>query len=455
MNRRSFLQSAAAPLVFPAARALAAGPAAGAPGVAAPARRDAPAAAGTDDDLLASAPERIEKHRKGDAVVAVVDAAGKPAAGAEVRLEQTRHAFLFGANIYKWGRLPADLEEPYRARFADLLNFATLGFYWASYERERGRPEHEHTERVARWCREQRIVTKGHPLAWNFADPRWLPDDLDEIRRLQMARIEDCVARFRGVIDIWDVVNEATHFDRQDFVERRAPKLSAMWQKVGRIEFARECFGHARTAGPKATLLINDYRTDPPYERVIEALVDDAGKRLYDVIGIQSHMHGGLWPLRRIWDVCDAFARFRVPLHFTETTVVSGPRSGGAWETTPDGEARQARDVVRFYTMLFAHPAVEAVTWWDLSDHSAWQGAPAGLVRKDMSPKPAYEELMKRVKGAWWTRTAVRTGADGTAAVRGFLGDYRATASAAGKEASAEVALARGDANRWTLRLPA
>ncbi len=446
MNRRRFLRLAG---LAPAAPVVLGGRAA---------RAGAPSARRAEEaHLLASAPERIEKHRKADAEVRVVGADGRPVPGAEVRVEQTRHAFLFGANFFLWGRLPEDLEERYRARFAALLNYATLPFYWPRYEPERGRPDHAHTERVARWCRDHGIACKGHPLAWNMGDPSWLPDDLEEIRRLQMARIEDCVGRFRGLIDIWDVVNEATHFDRPDFVQRRAPKLSAMWKKVGRVEFARQCFRHARKANPQATLLINDYRTDPAYERVIEGLVDERGRRLYDVIGIQSHMHGGVWPVGKVWEVCERFARFGVPLHFTEVTILSGapgwnrPRRG--WVTTPEGEARQARDVVRFYTMLFSHPAVEAVTWWNLSDLRAWQGAPAGLVRKDMSPKPAYTELMKRVKGAWWTRTRVRTGPDGSARVRGFLGAYRLTARAGGREASAEVALAKAGPNRWTLRL--
>jgi len=222
---------------------------------------------------------------------------------------------------------------------------------------------------------------------------------------------------------------------------------------VGQVAFTKQCFEHARKAGPDATLLINDYRTDTAYERIIEQLVDDAGRRLYDVIGIQSHMHGGGWSNRKIWDVLGRFACFRVPLHFTETTIVSGPRKGSRWETTPDGEARQAREVVRFYTLLFSHPAVEAITWWNLSDFQAWKGAPAGLVRKDMSPKPAYEALMARVKGQWWTDATVRTGSGGEATVRGFLGAYTVTAKAAGKEASAEVTLQREKANRWTLRL--
>ena len=420
----------------------------------------ASAAAVPDADLLAAADARIEKHRKADAVVRVVDASDKPVPGAKITVEQTRHAFLFGCNIFIWDRVPEpERQAAYRKQFAELLNYATLPFYWPMYEPRQGQPEHARTERIARWCKEQGILAKGHPLAWNMGDPRWLPDDLDEIRRLQMARIDDCVSRFAGLIDRWDVVNEATHFEREEFAKQRSPKLSAMWQKAGRMEFTRECFDHARKANPKATLLINDYRTDPPYERVIEQLVDAQGKPMYDVIGIQSHMHGGVWSNARIWEVCERFARFRVPLHFTETTILSGQKSrgrdkGGDWPSTPEGEAQQAREVVRFYTMLFSHPAVEAITWWDFSDLHAWQGAPAGFLRKDMTPKPAYQELLKLVKGKWWTKTALETGADGTAKLRGFLGDYTITVTVPEKApVRQQFRLAPGADARWTVRL--
>ena len=417
-------------------------------------------AAETDDELLAGADARIEQHRKADAVVLVVDSAGKPVPGAKVAVRQTRHKFLFGSNIFKWGKLPdREMEAAYRSQFAELFNFATLPFYWPSYEPRRGEPSHDYAAQVARWCKEQGITTKGHPLAWNYSDPHWLPDDLDEIRRLQMARIDDCVSRFAGLIDRWDVVNEATHFNREDFVKLRAPKHSAMWAQVGQIEFTRQCFEHARHAGRDAVLLINDYRTDPAYERVIEQLVDDTGRRAYDVIGIQSHMHGGAWPSAKIWEVCERFARFGVPLHFTETTIVSGYRVGQKprgtdWPSTAEGEAYQAREVVRIYTLLFSHPATEAITWWDFSDFKSWKGAPAGFVRKDMTPKPAYKQLKNLIKGEWWTQTSVHTSADGAAAFRGFLGDYTVNVSADGKTTTEEAfTLTRSGKNRWTIRL--
>ena len=79
----------------------------------------------------------------------------------------------------------------------------------------------------------------------------------------------------------------------------------------------------------------------------------------------------------------------------------------------------------------------------------------AGFLRKDMTPKLAYEELHKLIKGAWWTRLAVATGDDGTATARGFLGDYRVRVLAPGKPPVVErFTLAKGGPNRWTVRLP-
>jgi len=384
-----------------------------------------------DEQLLREAAQRIEQHRKANVSIVVLDAAGQPLRDVQVNIEQTRHRFLFGCNFFQFGKLPnAESEAAYRNQFSELLNYATLAFYWPSYESQQGEPKHAYTEDAARWCQEHGIVTKGHPLAWNYFEPRWLPDDLQEVRRLQMERITDCVTRFRGLIDRWDVVNEATHYEREELA-RRAPKLTQLWTDVGRVPFVNECFRHARAASDQAILLINDYRTDEPYVQLIQEMTRLAGQRPYDVIGIQSHMHGGVWSNTQIWEVCERFQPLGVPLHFTELTVLSGragwelAQQGGDWPSTPEGEAQQAKDVVRIYTMLFSHPAVEAITWWDFADWHAWQGAPAGLLGQDLQPKPAYTALKGLIKDQWWTRAEVTTDAEGRAAFRGFCGEYK------------------------------
>ena len=66
-----------------------------------------------------------------------------------------------------------------------------------------------------------------------------------------------------------------------------------------------------------------------------------------------------------------------------------------------------------------------------------------------------YHELKKLIKGKWWTQTSAKTGANGKAGFRGFLGDYKITATAKnGKIASTSFTLAKGDNNRTTVTLP-
>jgi len=388
----------------------------------------------SDPDVLDQCGERIRKHRYGEGLLTVQGRDGKPVAGARVRLEQTRHEFLFGSNFFRFDRLPdAELQARYNEQFAGLLNYATLGFYWPAYEPRRGEPSHAYAEKAADWCAGHGIVCKGHPLVWDFADPRWLPRDFEQIRRLSHERVTDCIRRFAGKIDRWDVVNEPTHLGRF------GTRLGEWAQSLGAVPYVRQHLETARAAGPNAILLVNDYRVDMPFYRILDQL-REGGKLLFDAVGIQSHMHQGVWPLARVWDVCDTYAKLGVPLHFTETTIVSGaflgrdPKRGGRalgndelWgESTSELEERQAQQVRNFYTALFAHPAVHAVTWWDFSDYRAWKNAPAGLLRKDMSPKPAWEALRKLIKEDWASKLDGHTDDRGRVPARLSYGQYQA-----------------------------
>lgn len=109
----------------------------------------------------------------------------------------------------------------------------------------------------------------------------------------------------------------------------------------------------------------------------------------------------------------------------------------------------------KFYTALFAHPSVQAVTWWDFSDNGAWQGAPAGWVRQDMSPKPVYERMMDLVKKQWWTRAQGEANGQGEFALRAFYGTYRVSAELPdGKVLSKDVHWQRGQPNRFEVSTP-
>jgi GH35 family endo-1,4-beta-xylanase len=253
--------------------------------------------------------------------------------------------------------------------------------------------------------------------------------------RVQLDRIRREATEFKGLIDMWDVINEVVImpiFDRYD------NGITRICKEKGRIQLVKTVFAEARAANPSAVLLINDFDMSPAYDILVEGCLE-AGIRI-DVIGLQSHMHQGYWGVEKTQRVLEQFSRFNLPLHFTETNIVSGHLMPPEivdlndyqvkdWPTTSEGEDRQAREVATHYQTLFAHPLVQGVTYWDFAD-GGWLNAPAGLVRKDTSSKPAYEELLRLVKGEWWsgTRRAI-TDASGTVAFEGFLGEYEARIS--------------------------
>lgn len=249
---------------------------------------------------------------------------------------------------------------------------------------------------------------------------------------------------------MWDVVNEATHLPE----DTNKTKMARWGKALGPVDYVGKHLRVAREANPSATLLVNDYRIDPPYYKLLESQRGD-GKYLFDTVGIQSHMHGGVWPLQKVWDTCNTYGKLDLPIHFTETTVVSGPNQGrgkGWGQTTPEGEARQAEQTARFYTALFAHAAVQAITWWDFSDHGAWQRAPAGWLRNDESPKPVYDRLMALIKGEWWTKAEGQPDEQGRFPVRAFYGTHRVVVELpGGQKLSKEIHWEKGKKNEFEI----
>jgi GH35 family endo-1,4-beta-xylanase len=251
-----------------------------------------------------------------------------------------------------------------------------------------------------------------------------------EILQAQIARIQRDVSDFRGLIDMWDVINEAVIMPVFDKYDNGVTRLC---KEMGRIKTIKSMFETARETNPSATLLINDFDVSSAYDILVEGCLEAGIK--FDAIGIQSHMHQGWWGVEKTLKVLENFERFNIPIHFTETTLISGhlmppeivdlnDYQVNDWPTTPEGEQRQVRETVQHYQTLFAHPLVEGITWWDAVD-GGWLNAPAGLIRKDGSSKPAYDELLKLIKGEWWIPpTRLTTDHDGKISFSVFWGEY-------------------------------
>lgn len=384
-------------------------------------------------------------HRVGELTLQLADATGAPLADRVVEVEQTRHAFEFGSTGFELIDHANGIEDV--GSLVDdwlaLFDTATLPFYRGDFEPQPGTTQTERIRTAATWFADRDVRLKGHPLVWHTVKAAWMdPLPLAEVERLVIDRVRREVTAFRGLIGAWDVVNEAVImpvFDNEpDGVPNAITKLA---RAKGRIPLIRDAFEAARDADPSARLLINDFDLSTAYECLIEGLLE-AGVPI-DAIGLQTHMHQGYWSEDAMLKMVDRFARYGLPLHLTETTLLSGElmpshivdlndHQPASWPSTEEGEARQADEIVRHYRSLVEHPSVQAITYWGIADRGAWLGAPAGLLRPDGSRKPAFDALRALVRGEWWlSPTRARTDADGRLTVSGFLGDYRVTAAGA------------------------
>jgi len=407
-----------------------------------------------DEELMMGANKRIEQCRKGDATILITGASGKPVE-ARVTIEMLKHDFLFGCNLLNLNQCnSSQLNKDYADAFLKLFNYGTLPFFWDGYEPQPGNTLEETLLASASWAKNHGITTQGHPLIWAMSVPSWVNQSPDEMGEVQKSRVSDIVKEFCGLIDYWDVMNEPTMASSQDnplgrWIKMRTPEV-----------VTRDALDWAGTNCPEARLIVNDYNTSNDYLSILQEVIKQGGH--ISAVGIQSHMHTGVWRFNYIWDICNRFSQLGIPLQFTEVTVLSGATANApnstdpdrAWKTTPEGEALQASYVPALYTLLFSNPSVEAITWWDLSDLNAWQGAPAGLLRDDMSPKPAYDRLLKLIHGDWWTRESISSNSDGTAKWRGFYGLYSITVEFENKKVTTEVHLAKGADNVFRVRLP-
>ena len=332
-------------------------------------------------------------------------------ARSRIARRRMRKGFLFGCNAFSHG---PHLKE-IRRRFRELLNFGTLPFYLGRLEPEEGKPHYARVDEILAWCERNGIVPKGHPLWWGHQAgiPQWLEGvDWESARRHCRRVVGRSVERYRGRIGMWDAINEAHDWANGLGLTQE--------QEVAITAIACESI---REKDPDAAIVVNvcnsfgDYAADgkvhlgPVYDRVFTPLayvkeVMDAGVD-FDVLGVQLY-----FPARdmlAISKVLDEYACFGKPVHITELGIATGGRPAsspeeierinrieGLWHP-PWCEEVQADWAEWFYTVCYARPEIEAITWWDFSDPAFI--ATGGLVREDGTPKESYHRLRALLHG--------------------------------------------------------
>lgn len=387
----------------------------------------------------------IEKYRKGNFSLRIPSAAGK-----RVSVRLKKHAFYFGTTAFMLGSFEKpEKEDIYKKEFANVFNQAVVPFYWSDFEPEEGclrmgedsafiyrRPA---PDTCLRFCREYGIEPKGHCLTWNNFVPEWLARYTPEERKeILERRFREVAEAYGDKIPSFDIVNESASNYRFG-VEQLFPDYDEYGLRLGEKYFSR----NRKILNETNEAIWRDYRTEGKYMAFNMQLRDFIRRGIpFDEIGLQYHifcpteeMEG--WGMRDIYldaramvDVLDIYDRYDLPMHISEITI---PGSGQKAEN----EEIQAYLVEKLYKTWFATRNMKSIVWWNLVDGYAAY-APlgsnegenrcgGGLLRFDMSRKPAYDVLDNLINREWSTSLEGEVSAEGRLDFRGFYGEYEIT----------------------------
>lgn len=391
----------------------------------------------------------IQKYRMGFVTLCLKDKNGNAVPNAKVTVKLVKHHFKFGCNIFMLDQFPdAQRNTIYKNEFIKLFNYATAPFYWSDYEVTDGNPRtgfnaaevyrRPAPEKVIRFCKENGIGIKGHPLMWHSFLPDWLVRDREEAFFRMDRRFRELSEAYGNRIRDWDAVNETLICP---FIgDKRLPKdyPLCVLRQIERYFGSNRLFINELTStvwGPQFKEHLS------PFYLQLENL-KYKGVHL-NGIGMQYHLFNEPDEIAEcaeqylnpewLFAVMDRYADFHLPMQISEVTVPA--YAGKDISEAMQQEYREIQaEVTRWlYRIWFSHPAVEAIIWWNLADGTGayaplgsyegenhWGG---GLLDNMMQPKPVYHVLDELIHKEWHTEF-VTEARGANVDFQGFYGEY-------------------------------
>lgn len=387
----------------------------------------------TTNAQISETDRAIAEHRKGEIAV-------KSKPNAEVTIEQIRHEFWFGCAIpdgmFNGSASKTDVDQ-FKAKFLENFNSAVTenAVKWPNMERRKGEVNYAVIDAMLEWTEANNLPLRGHNLFWGieqFIQP-WVKELSDkELEKTLKNRAETVTARYKGRFAEYDLNNEMIHGNYyEDRLGADITKKMAKW---------------AYNGDPDVKLYLNDYdiltgKKLPEYMAQIRSLLKQgvpiAG------IGVQGHLHAETFDRFQLKNALDSLAQFKLPIRVTEFNI-PGQRSK-YYETrslklTPEEEEIKAKELVDYYKICFAHPAVEGILMWGFWEGANWIPT-SSMYKKDWTPTPAANAYKNLVFNEWFTREKGKTDRKGEFSVQAFFGKYRITVDGKTKE----VDLTRAD----------
>ena len=379
--------------------------------------------------------ERIEKIRKGDFRVNVVDANGAPVEGAEVSLNMTEHDFEWGTAINAYGvNGSGEAADKYREILGSYFNSAVIEglMQWSSFDYEND-TAHKGIE-LSKSLGHKNM--RGHALLADQgtsisaeAEAAFESGDREALNSILEKHFRDECLEFYGDVNEWDVMNEATY-------------RNMMRSKYG-IDEVKLWYDWARKySHPDTKLYFNETQLD---ENVF-ALLDEMKENGVDFDGIGIECHRGFSPIEDFYNNLERAAKYGKRLKITEYDLDM---------SNPVLQGESARD---FLIACFSCEAVDGIYLWGFTDAIHWltqKGSSAAILfDKDYKLKYSGQQYTDLVYNKWLTRENGTTAADGSFNCRGFYGDYDITVKSGSATKTVSASFPKGGSGEITVTLP-
>ena len=270
----------------------------------------------------------------------------------------------------------------------------------------------EKADRIADFCRQNKIKLRGHTLCWHsqfadwmFTDKKGKPVKKEVFYERLRDHIQTIVTRYKDIVYCWDVVNEAMADDGGRRWGPNGPQEPSPYRQSRHFqlcgdEFIAKAFEFAREADPNALLFYNDYSCVDPgkRERIYNMVkkMKDAGVPI-DGIGMQGHYNIYFPEMDQLDLTITRFKELVKHIHITELDLRMNNESGGQLMFSR-GEAKplpaymqtlQNDQYARIFKVLRKHrDVIECVTFWNLGDRDSWLGVNNHPLPFDENYKP-------------------------------------------------------------------
>jgi GH35 family endo-1,4-beta-xylanase len=378
--------------------------------------------------------DSIAKYRKGELIV-------KTKRGSKVTVEQLRHEFWFGCAIPNSlaGGMSKDNLKQFKEKFLENFNAAATenALKWMIMEPRKDQVNYAVVDSILKWTDENQIPLRGHNLFWGIVRSpntglqyvqQWIMDLNDnELRQRIKDRAEYITKRYKGRFAEYDFNNEMIHGNYYE--DRLGPditKLMVQW---------------AHNGDPGAKLFVNDYDvliSDSPLGIGLPEYMAHIRKLLKQGIpiagiGAQGHSHLETFDRQVLRNALDSLAIFKLPVRITEFNLPGMRSNYKQLQLTPEQEESKAKEIVDYYRICFAHPAVEGILMWGFWEGANWIPS-SSLYKRDWSPTPSAEAYKNLIFKEWWTKESGVAGRKGIFSVPAFFGKYKVTVNGISKE---------------------